>query len=82
MVAELVPVPIQILSVKLRKKRVFPATPIHHAFQRAGMKETRVVFWFFLAQVIFSLLAYGLVVLRPPEVPEPSLGDTFTERVR
>ena len=82
MVAELVPVPIQILSVKLRKKRVFPATPIHHAFQRAGMKETRVVFWFFFAQVIFSLLAYGLVVLQPPEVPEQPDRITWTERVR
>ena len=62
MFAELVPVPIQIASVKLRKgKRVFPATPIHHAFQRAGWKETKVVVLFFAVQVVGSLLAVALV---------------------
>jgi phospho-N-acetylmuramoyl-pentapeptide-transferase len=57
---ELIPVPLQIASVKLRKKRLFPMTPIHHAYQRAGMKETRIVAWFFGAQVLCSLLAVAL----------------------
>lgn len=60
MFAELVPVPIQIASVKLRKKRVFPATPIHHAFQRAGWKETKVVALFFGVQVLCSVLAVAI----------------------
>ena len=61
MVAELVPVPLQIASVKLRKKKIFPYTPIHHAFEKAGWPETRVVFIFALLQLIFALLAFSLV---------------------
>jgi phospho-N-acetylmuramoyl-pentapeptide-transferase len=57
MVAELVPVPLQILSVKIRKKRLFPYTPIHHAFEKAGWPETRVVWVFALTQLLLSCLA-------------------------
>jgi phospho-N-acetylmuramoyl-pentapeptide-transferase len=57
MVAELVPVPMQIAWVKLFKKRLFPFTPIHHAWQRAGMPETRIVWRFFVVQLACSFLA-------------------------
>ena len=66
MVAELVPVPLQIASVKLRKKKIFPYTPIHHAFEKAGWPETRVVFVFALAQILFSLLAITLLLITGP----------------
>jgi len=63
MVLELVPVPLQILSVKLRKgKRLFPRTPIHHAFQHAGWPETRVTAMFVLTQLVLALLAVGLAL--------------------
>lgn len=62
MVVELVPVPLQILSVKLRKKRLFPYTPIHHAFEKAGWPETRVVAAFALTQLLLSLLAVAVFV--------------------
>lgn len=61
MIVELVPVPIQILSVKLTGKRVFPRTPIHHAFQAAGWPETRVVWLFMLVQVVATIAAVGWV---------------------
>ena len=61
MIAELVPVPLQIASVKLRKKKIFPYTPIHHAFEKAGWPETRVVFVFALLQLIFSMAAITIV---------------------
>lgn len=57
MIAELVPVPLQIASVKLRKKKIFPYTPIHHAFEKAGWPETRVVFVFILVQILGSVAA-------------------------
>jgi phospho-N-acetylmuramoyl-pentapeptide-transferase len=60
MVFELVPVPMQIASVKLRKKRLFPYTPIHHAFEKAGWREGKVVALFFACQVAFSLLAWAV----------------------
>lgn len=52
LIAELVPVPLQILWVKVFKKRLFPYTPIHHAFEKAGWPESRVVWIFALTQVI------------------------------
>jgi phospho-N-acetylmuramoyl-pentapeptide-transferase len=62
MVVELVPVPLQILSVKLRKgKRLFPYTPIHHAFEKAGWPETRVVWHFALTQLLLSILAVTIL---------------------
>ncbi|AIE88157.1 hypothetical protein [Fimbriimonas ginsengisoli] len=60
MLAELVPVPLQILSVKLRNKRIFPATPIHHSFQRAGWPEGKVVRLFVGVQLACALLGAGL----------------------
>ncbi|MDX2066257.1 MAG: hypothetical protein SFX74_10985 [Fimbriimonadaceae bacterium] len=63
MIGELVPVPMQILAVKLLKRRIFPFTPIHHAFEKAGWKETRVVWSFVLTQLLFSALAVSLAVL-------------------
>lgn len=63
MVAELVPVPLQIASVKIRKKKIFPYTPIHHAFEKAGWPETRVVFVFALCQALFSMLAITILAV-------------------
>ncbi|MCX7801075.1 MAG: hypothetical protein N2109_12145 [Fimbriimonadales bacterium] len=57
LIAELVPVPIQIASVKLTGRRVFPRTPIHHAFEHRGWPETRVCWMFLLAQTACSGLA-------------------------
>lgn len=63
LVVELVPVPLQIASVKLRKKRLFPMTPIHHAFEAAGWPESRVVWLFCLVQLILSVGAVSLMVM-------------------
>ncbi len=60
MIAELVPVPLQIGCVKVFKRRIFPYTPIHHAFEKAGWPETRVVGMFFIAQVLCSVAALTL----------------------
>lgn len=62
LVVELVPVPLQVLSAKLRKgKRLFPRTPIHHAFQHAGWPETRVVWMFHLVQAVLVAIGVGIV---------------------
>ena len=63
LIAELVPVPIQIASVKLTGKRVFPRTPIHHAFQHAGWPETRVVWLFALVQGLCLLISLSWVYM-------------------
>ncbi|MFQ3587011.1 MAG: hypothetical protein SNJ74_09505 [Fimbriimonadaceae bacterium] len=77
MAVELVPVPLQILSVKIRKKRLFPKTPIHHALEDAGWPETRIVSGFVLAQVVLSAAAAGAVLFSASrQAPSP------TERLR
>lgn len=61
MIAELVPVPMQVAYYKLTKgKRIFPATPIHHAFEKKGWPESRVVWAFALFQLLISLAAIAL----------------------
>lgn len=66
MCAELIPVPLQIASVKIRKKRIFPMTPIHHAFQKAGWRETRVVALFFGVQVLCAVLGWAVATVTYP----------------
>lgn len=39
MVAELLPVPLQVGAVKILKRRIFPFTPIHHAFEVLKTRE-------------------------------------------
>jgi phospho-N-acetylmuramoyl-pentapeptide-transferase len=61
MMAELLPVPMQVAYFKATKgKRLFPMTPIHHAFEKQGWKETRVVWSFALVQLLLSLVAVSV----------------------
>ena len=48
---------IQILVYKLTKKRVFPMTPIHHAFEKKGWKENDIVILFWGIGLISSMIA-------------------------
>lgn len=57
-VLETLSVIIQIGSVKLRGKRVFPYTPIHYSFTIWGMKEKNVVYMFWA--VGFVLMIIGI----------------------
>ncbi len=58
--AELLPVPIQIASVKLLGRKVFLRTPIHHGFEARGWPESRIVWTFAAIQVALSLLAVSM----------------------
>lgn len=53
---------IQIVVYKLTHKRVFPMTPIHHTFEKIGMKETDIVKMFWTIGLIASMFAlvYGV----------------------
>ncbi|MBD3918011.1 phospho-N-acetylmuramoyl-pentapeptide-transferase [Paenibacillus sp. PR3] len=59
-VFEMLSVIIQVTSFKLRGKRVFKMSPIHHHFELSGWSEWRVVTTFWV--VGFILAAIGLVV--------------------
>lgn len=62
MVIELVPVPMQVGWFKLTRKRLFPMAPIHHAFEKKGWPESRVVWSFALVQVLLAVAALALAV--------------------
>ncbi len=55
---------IQILSVKLRGKRVFLMSPLHHHFQKKGWPESKVVVRFWIAGALFALLSLSTLKLQ------------------
>ncbi len=61
-VMEAVSVILQVSSFKLRQKRIFRMAPIHHHFQLAGLKETKVVIRFWIISILLALL--GLATLK------------------
>ena len=58
-VVETLSVILQIASVKLRGKKLFPMTPIHHTFEKIGWSETDIVRLFY---VIGFILGAGALV--------------------
>ena len=61
-VIETLSVILQIASVKLRGKKLFPMTPIHHTFEKLGWSETDIVRLFYVVGFILGAasLAYGV----------------------
>jgi len=54
---EIFSVVIQVISFKLRKKRVFLMSPIHHHWEMAGWAESKVVSRFWILGGLFMLIA-------------------------
>lgn len=61
-VMEALSVILQVGSFKLRKKRIFAMSPIHHHFELRGWKESQVIVRFWILSIIFALA--GLAVLK------------------
>lgn len=61
-VIETLSVILQVASVKLRGKKLFPMTPIHHTFEKLGWSETDIVRLFYVVGFILgaSAIAYGV----------------------
>lgn len=53
-VIETLSVILQIASVKIRGKRLFPMTPIHHTFEKLGWSETDIVRLFYVVGFILG----------------------------
>ena len=60
LVIESLSVIIQVVSKKLRHKKVFRSTPIHHHFEALGWPESQVTMRLWIISAIFCAL--GLVV--------------------
>ncbi len=63
-VAETLSVIIQVMSYKLRKKRVFRMAPLHHHFELKGWKESKIVIRFWIFGVVFLIIALSTLKLR------------------
>lgn len=50
---------IQVISFKLRGKRVFKMAPIHHHFELSGWKETKVVTVFWLITIVLCFAGFA-----------------------
>jgi phospho-N-acetylmuramoyl-pentapeptide-transferase len=55
---------IQVLSFKLRGKRVFRMAPIHHHFELGGWAESKVIIRFWIVALIFALFSLSTLKLR------------------
>jgi len=63
-VIEALSVIIQVGSYKLRGKRVFKMAPLHHHFELAGWKESKIIAHFWIVALICSLFALTTLKLR------------------
>jgi len=55
-VVETISVIVQVLSYKLRKKRVFLCAPLHHHFEYKGWPETKVVLRFWIVGLFWAII--------------------------
>lgn len=63
-VAEALSVISQVISFKLRGKRIFLVAPLHHHFQLRGLSETKVTIRFWIIAAILALLSLATLKLR------------------
>ena len=63
-VIEALSVILQVGSFKLRGKRVFRMSPLHHHFELSGWKETKVVVRFWIIAIIFAMVSLATLKLR------------------
>jgi phospho-N-acetylmuramoyl-pentapeptide-transferase len=63
-VLEIASVIIQVVSFKLRKKRVFKMAPLHHHFELSGWAETKVVIRFWILGGLFAIIALSTLKIQ------------------
>ena len=63
-VLEIASVIIQVVSFKLRKKRVFKMAPLHHHYELMGWPETKTVIRFWILGGIFAILALSTLKIQ------------------
>jgi phospho-N-acetylmuramoyl-pentapeptide-transferase len=63
-VLEIASVIIQVISFKLRKKRVFKMAPLHHHFELSGWAETKVVVRFWILGGLFAIIALSTLKIQ------------------
>jgi phospho-N-acetylmuramoyl-pentapeptide-transferase len=63
-VIEALSVILQVVSYKLRKKRIFKMAPLHHHFELLGWSESKIIVRFWIGSLVFALFALTTLKLR------------------
>lgn len=63
-VAETLSVILQVLSFKLRHKRIFLMSPLHHHFELSGWAESKIVIRFWILGIVSALMTLATLKLR------------------
>jgi phospho-N-acetylmuramoyl-pentapeptide-transferase len=63
-ILEIVSVVLQVLSFKLRGKRIFKMAPLHHHFELSGWAETKVVIRFWILGGLFAIIALSTLKIQ------------------
>ncbi|MBF0361037.1 MAG: phospho-N-acetylmuramoyl-pentapeptide-transferase [Oligoflexia bacterium] len=63
-VAEAVSVTLQVISFKLRKKRIFKMAPIHHHFELLGWPEPKVIVRFWIISIVLAIISIATLKIR------------------
>jgi phospho-N-acetylmuramoyl-pentapeptide-transferase len=63
-VSEALSVILQVGSFKLRQKRIFKMSPIHHHFELSGWHENKVVIRFWILSLVFAMIGLATLKLR------------------
>lgn len=63
-VIEALSVIIQVLSFRIRGKRVFKMAPIHHHYEKLGWSENKIVIRFWIIAIMFAILGLSTLKLR------------------
>jgi len=63
-ILEIASVIIQVVSFKLRKKRVFKMAPLHHHFELMGWSETKTVIRFWILGGLFAIIALSTLKIQ------------------
>ncbi len=63
-VAEALSVILQVLSYRMRKKRIFKMAPLHHHFELSGWPESKVVVRFWIIGALCALLTLSTLKIR------------------
>jgi phospho-N-acetylmuramoyl-pentapeptide-transferase len=52
---------LQVVSVKLRSKKIFNMSPIHHHFELCGWKEPKIIIRFWIAGIILAIIGIASI---------------------
>lgn len=63
-VLEALSVILQVGSFKLTQKRIFKMAPLHHHFELLGLKETKIVFRFYIIAIILALISLSTLKIQ------------------